>query len=89
VFVIARGLPVTSDLIAIKSEFVSAVTHELKTPLSLMRLVADPDPARPLRSHRAVVSRATLPPLAFELRFLAQRDWRRMTIATVKRVSSF
>ena len=41
VFVIARGLVVTSELIAMKSEFVSTVTHELKTPLSLMRLVAD------------------------------------------------
>ncbi len=41
VAVIARGLAVTSDLIAMRSEFVSTVTHELKTPLSLMRLVAD------------------------------------------------
>lgn len=41
VFVIARGLTVTSELIAMKSEFVSTVTHELKTPLSLMHLVAD------------------------------------------------
>jgi signal transduction histidine kinase len=41
VAVIARGLVVTSELVAMKSEFVSTVTHELKTPLSLMRLVAD------------------------------------------------
>ena len=41
VVVIARGLVVTSQLIAMKSEFVSTVTHELKTPLSLMHLVAD------------------------------------------------
>jgi signal transduction histidine kinase len=41
VVVIARGLFVTSAVIAIKSEFVSTVTHELKTPLSLMRLVAE------------------------------------------------
>ena len=41
VVVIARGLTVKSELIAMKSEFVSTVTHELKTPLSLMRLVAD------------------------------------------------
>lgn len=41
VVVIARALVVTSELIAMKSEFVSTVTHELKTPLSLMTLVAD------------------------------------------------
>ena len=41
VVVIARGLVVKAELIAMKSEFVSTVTHELKTPLSLMRLVAD------------------------------------------------
>lgn len=39
--VIARAIVVKSQLIAMKSEFVSTVTHELKTPLALMRLVAD------------------------------------------------
>lgn len=39
--VLARALQVRDSVAAMKAEFVSTVTHELKTPLSLMRLVAD------------------------------------------------
>jgi signal transduction histidine kinase len=37
----ARAVRVNAQLASMKSEFVSTVTHELKTPLSLIRLVAD------------------------------------------------
>jgi signal transduction histidine kinase len=37
----ARAIRVNAQLATMKSEFVSTVTHELKTPLSLIRLVAD------------------------------------------------
>jgi signal transduction histidine kinase len=38
---VARTLRVTADLAAMKSEFVSTVTHELKTPLALIRLIGE------------------------------------------------
>jgi signal transduction histidine kinase len=39
--IIARAMQARAEVAAMKAEFVSTVTHELKTPLSLMRLVAD------------------------------------------------
>jgi signal transduction histidine kinase len=39
--IIARAMQVRSEVATMKADFVSTVTHELKTPLSLMRLVAD------------------------------------------------
>lgn len=36
-----RGMRVVAELAAMKADFVSSVTHELKTPLALIRLVAD------------------------------------------------
>ena len=39
--VVARAMQVRVQVAAMKADFVSTVTHELKTPLSLMRLVAD------------------------------------------------
>ncbi len=40
-FVTARGIRMAAKLATLKSDFVSSVTHELKTPLSAIRLVAD------------------------------------------------
>jgi signal transduction histidine kinase len=39
--VAVRGVKVAAELAAMKSDFVSSVTHELKTPLAVIRLVAD------------------------------------------------
>jgi two-component system phosphate regulon sensor histidine kinase PhoR len=36
-----RGVRMTAELAMMKSDFVSGVTHELKTPLALIQLVAD------------------------------------------------
>jgi two-component system, OmpR family, phosphate regulon sensor histidine kinase PhoR len=37
----ARGVRMAAELAAMKSDFVSSVTHELKTPLAVIRLVAE------------------------------------------------
>jgi signal transduction histidine kinase len=41
VLLIGRTLKVTAELAVMKSDFVSTVTHDLKTPLALIRLVGD------------------------------------------------
>lgn len=56
----ARSVRVNAELATTKTEFVSAVTHELKTPLSLIRLVADTLAQKRYRSEATVGEYARL-----------------------------
>ena len=58
-----RGVRVAAELAAMKSDFVSGVTHELKTPLAVIRLIADTlaqgryDSQQTVRDYAALLGR--------------------------------
>jgi signal transduction histidine kinase len=61
--VTVRGIRVAAELAGMKSDFVSSVTHELKTPLAGIRLVADTlvrgryESAEKIRDYATLLSR--------------------------------
>lgn len=63
--VAVRGVRVTAELAAMKSDFVSSVTHELKTPLTVIQLIADTlargrfDSKQTLGDYAALLARET------------------------------
>jgi signal transduction histidine kinase len=64
-FVTARGIRMAAKLATLKSDFVSSVTHELKTPLSAIRLVADTlvheryDSLESIRDYAGILAQGT------------------------------
>jgi signal transduction histidine kinase len=58
--VTARGMRAAAELAAMKSDFVSSVTHELKTPLSGIRLIADTLASGRYDSRKTIDEYATL-----------------------------
>ena len=63
--VAVRGVRVSAELAAMKSDFVSSVTHELKTPLTVIQLIADTlargryDSQQTLRDYAVLLARET------------------------------
>ncbi len=63
--VTVRGVRVAAELATMKSDFVSSVTHELKTPLAVIRLIADTlaggryDSQQTVREYAAMLWRET------------------------------
>jgi signal transduction histidine kinase len=63
--VTVRGARIAAELATMKSDFVSSVTHELKTPLAVIRLIADTlaqgryESTQTVRDYAALLSRET------------------------------